>query len=141
MRRDHLPLLVGGVACIAEMIAPILRARDFSPGHGVLLGVFANTRESQPLKSQPLPLLTLWQTPIRTTADRKRLKRDLNSHSGGIPGQPLRGEDDAEDTTHDAAGQRRRTSRRSDRWLATRPSPAAAPGASAARRRRLKPSE
>ena len=33
-------------------IAPILRARDFSPGHDVLLGVFANTRESHPLKSR-----------------------------------------------------------------------------------------
>jgi hypothetical protein len=54
MRRNHLPLFVGGVACIAQMIALILPSRDFSPGHGVLLGVFANTRESQPLKSRNL---------------------------------------------------------------------------------------
>src|SRR5438270_13710511 len=54
------PLLVRGVACIAQMIAPILRARDFSPGQGVLLGVFANTRESQPLKSRnPFGVLML----------------------------------------------------------------------------------
>ena len=46
MRRDHLPLIVGGVACVAQMIALILRTRDSSPGQAVLLGVFANTRES-----------------------------------------------------------------------------------------------
>src|SRR4051794_10383756 len=52
MQLDHRPLLVGGVACIAQPLAPILAARGFSPGHDVILGVFANTRESQPLKSR-----------------------------------------------------------------------------------------
>ena len=36
MRIDHLPLFVGGVACIAQPIALILRTRDFSPGQDVI---------------------------------------------------------------------------------------------------------
>jgi hypothetical protein len=33
VRRDQRPLFIGGIACIAQPIALILGARDFSPGH------------------------------------------------------------------------------------------------------------
>jgi hypothetical protein len=33
MRLDQCPLFVGDIACIAQPIAPIFRARDSSPGH------------------------------------------------------------------------------------------------------------
>lgn len=38
---------IGGVACIAQHIAPMLGSRDFGLGHEVFPFVFANSRESQ----------------------------------------------------------------------------------------------
>jgi hypothetical protein len=35
MRLDQRPLFIGGIACIAQPVALILGARDFSPGHDV----------------------------------------------------------------------------------------------------------
>jgi hypothetical protein len=49
---DEGPFGIGGVACIAQATALILGTRDFSPGHDGFLVVFANTKESRPLKSR-----------------------------------------------------------------------------------------
>lgn len=51
---DEGPFRIGGVTCIAQAIALILGTRDFSPGHDEFLVVFANAKESQPLKSRNL---------------------------------------------------------------------------------------
>ena len=46
-RSNQLPLLVRGIACITQSVAPILFAGDFSPRHVVLHRSLATTKESQ----------------------------------------------------------------------------------------------
>lgn len=58
-RPDYNPRRVDGDACIAQFFALILWARDFSPRHGGLLAVFANTGESQPAYPGAITMLPI----------------------------------------------------------------------------------